>query len=85
MYTDLSRLVVRSNLLYFFSKDYISPHFSANFSVTKEIGDIASLSVYVNNFFNNYGQVYSTRTGQYSSVRGFSPSFFYGLTVRLKF
>lgn len=85
MYTDLSRLVVRSNLLYFFAKDYISPHFSANFSVTKEIGDIASLSVYVNNFFNNYGQVYSTRTGQYSSVRGFIPSFFYGLTVRLKF
>ena len=85
LYTDLSRLVVRSNYLYFFSKDYISPYFSANFSVTKEIGDMASVSVYANNFFNNYGQVYSTRTGQYSPVGSRIPSFFYGMTVRLKF
>ena len=85
LYTDLSRLVVRSNYLYFFSKDWISPYFSANISVTKEIGDIASVSFYANNFFNNSGQVYSTRTGQYTPVSSYIPSLFYGLSIRLRF
>lgn len=85
LYTDLSRLVTRSSYLYFFSKDYISPYFSANISVTKEIGDIASISFYANNFFNNHGQVYSTRTGNWSSVSSYIPGFFYGLSLRLKF
>ena len=85
MYSDLSRLVVTSNYLYQFSKDYISPYFSANFSVTKEIGDLASLSFYANNFFNNMGQVWSTKTNTYSSVSQYIPSFYYGLTLRLKF
>ena len=57
----------------------------ANFSITKELGDIASLSFYANNFFNNMGQVFSTKTGNYSSVSSYIPSFYYGLTLRLKF
>ena len=85
LYTDLSKLVVTSNYLYIFDKDYISPFFSANFSVTKEIGDLASISFYANNFFNNMGQVYSTKTGTYSSVNQYIPRFYYGLTVRFKF
>lgn len=31
------------------------------------------------------GQVYSTKTGNYSSVSNYIPSFYYGLTLRLKF
>lgn len=85
MYSDLARLAVSSSYLYTFIPDYISPYFSANFSVTKEIGDIASISFYANNFFHNYGQVHSTKTGNYSSVSGYIPSFFYGLSLRLKF
>ena len=85
LYTDLSRLVVTSNYLYIFSKDYISPYFSANFSVTKEIGDLASVSFYANNFFNNMGLVWSTKTKTYSSLSRYIPSFYYGLTVRFKF
>ncbi len=85
LYTDLSKLVITSNYLYIFSKDYISPYFSANFSVTKEIGDLASISFYANNFFNNLGQVWSTKTNTYSSVAKYIPSFYYGLTVRFKF
>ncbi|MBO4670227.1 MAG: TonB-dependent receptor [Bacteroidales bacterium] len=85
LYQDLSKLVVTSNYLYYFNKDYISPYFSANFSVTKEIGDIASVSFYANNFFNNIGQVYSTRTNTYASLYRFIPRFYYGLTIRLKF
>lgn len=85
MYADLAKLAVTSNYLYTFNKDYISPYFSANFSVTKEIGDVASLSFYANNFFNNMGQVYSTKTRSYSSVSTYIPSFYYGLTLRIKF
>lgn len=85
MYADLSKLVVVSNYKYIFLPEYISPYFSANLSVTKEIGDIASISFYANNFFNNMGQVYSTKTGTYSSVASYIPSFYYGLTLRLKF
>ena len=85
LYSDLSKLVVTSNYLYHFSKDYISPYFSANFSVTKEIGDLASVSFYANNFFNNMGQVFSTKTNTYESVYRYIPRFYYGLTVRFKF
>ena len=85
LYNDLAKLAVTSNYLYIFNEDYISPYFSANFSVTKELGDIASLSFYANNFFNNMGQVFSTKTGNYSSVSSYIPSFYYGLTLRLKF
>lgn len=85
LYSDLSRLAYTSNYLYIFNEDYISPYFSANFSVTKEIGDMASISFYANNFLNNMGQVYSTKTETYSSVTKYIPSFYYGLTLRLKF
>lgn len=85
LYSDLSRLAYTTNYLYIFNEDYISPYFSANFNVTKEIGDMASISFYANNFFNNMGQVYSSKTGTYSSVTSYIPAFYYGLTIRLKF
>ena len=86
LYADLSKLVVSGTTYsYTFLKDWISPYFSANFSVTKEIGDVASISFYANNFFNNMGQVYSTKTGNWTSVSSYIPRFHYGLTVRLKF
>ena len=85
LYADLSKLAVATNFLYTFGKDYISPYFSANISVTKELGDIASISFYANNFFNNIGQVRSSKTGTYSSVTSYIPAFYYGLTLRLKF
>ena len=85
LYADLSKLAYSSNYLYIFNEDYISPYFSANFSVTKELGDLASISFYANNFLNNMGQVYSTKTETYSSVTSYIPSFYYGLTLRLKF
>lgn len=84
-YADLTKLIVSGTTYsYTFLKDYISPYFSANFSVTKEIGDLASISFYANNFFNNMGQVYSTKTRDYSSVSSYIPRFYYGLTLRLK-
>ena len=82
---DLARLLATTSYKNVFLKDYISPYFSANVSVTKEIGDLASISFYANNFFNNLAQVRSTRTGNYNSVSSYVPAFYYGLTLRLKF
>ena len=82
---DLSKLFSTTSYTNVFLPDYISPYFSANISVTKEIGDLASVSFYANNFFNNLAQVRSTRTGNYNSVTLYVPSFYYGLTLRLKF
>ena len=85
LYSDLSRLAETSDFVWYYGKNHISPYFSANISVTKEIGDIASLSFYANNFFNNMSQVYSTQSGTYSSVDMYIPTFYYGLSLRLKF
>ena len=85
MYRDLSKLVKATSYTYIYKDDYITPYFCLNFSVTKEIGDIASLSFYANNFINASGQLYSTRTGTYSSLSSYIPAFYYGLTARFKF
>lgn len=85
LYNELSKLVVKSSFTYQFAKDYLDPYFSANFSVTKEIGDIASLSFYANNFFRNIGQLWSTRTQRYVSISSYIPAFYYGMTIRIKF
>ena len=86
LYNDLSRLAVASTTYdYYYNKDYLTPYFSMNFSVTKEIGDIASISFYANNFFNNFGQLRSTRDDGYVSTSGYVPNFYYGLTLRFKF
>ncbi len=85
LFDDLWQLAYKSNYLYMFNKDYLSPFFSANFSVTKEIGNLASISFYANNFFNNKAQIYSTKTRTKVSSSSYIPRFYYGLTVRFKF
>ncbi len=82
---DLVQLTSKSAYLYSFCKDFISPYFSANFSVTKEIGDRASVSFYANNFFNNRAQIWSSKTASYLSTSQYIPKFYYGLTLRIKF
>lgn len=85
-YADLTSLVAANTTYnYTFVPDYISPYFSANVSVTKEIGNLASISFYANNFFNNRAQVRSSKTGNMSSLTSYIPNFYYGLTLRLKF
>ena len=56
-----------------------------NFSVTKEIGDLASISFYANNFFNNFSKIRSSRTEDYVQGSVYITNFYYGLTLRLKF
>ncbi len=86
LYSDLTRLVVKTNYAYTMNPDHISAYYSANLSVTKEIGDHVSVSFYANNFFNNMGKVHSSRTGLDTSLftSGYIPKFYYGLSLRLK-
>ena len=85
LYADLAAYTLVSQYDYTFNDNSVTPYYNVNFSVTKEIGDLASLSFYANNFFNNMSQVYSTRTKTYSSASGYIANYYFGLTLRLKF
>ena len=86
LYSDLSKLVVRSNYPYTMNPNRLSRYCSANLSVTKEIGDHISLSFYANNFFNNMRRVRSSQTDLETSLfdSGYIPSYYYGLSLKLK-
>ena len=86
LYSDLAQLIVRSNYAYTMNPNRLSAYYSANLSVTKEIGDHISVSFYANNFFNNMRQVHSSQTDLYTSLFGSSyiPTYYYGLSLRLK-
>lgn len=79
---EFSNLIFRSRNAYTFVWDGYGTYLSANFSVTKEVGDHVSLSFFANNFTNSRMAVKSRATGV-SAV--FTPGFYYGLTCRLKF
>lgn len=49
----LKTLILSTNQPYYFQKSGYRPYFMANLRITKEIGDIASLSFYANNFTNS--------------------------------
>lgn len=86
LYNDLSKLVVRSNYAYTMNPNRLSAYYSANLSVTKEMGDHISLSFYANNFFNTMKQVHSSQTHLDTSLfaSGYVPNYYYGLSLRLK-
>ena len=54
--------------------------------MTKEIGDHVSVSFYANNFFNNMSTVHSSQTGLETSLfsSSYIPSYYYGLSLRVK-
>ena len=86
LYNDLCNLVVKSNTPYTMDPNRISAYYSANLSVTKEIGDHVSVSFYANNFFNNMKTVHSSQTDLDTSLfsSSYIPSYYYGLSLRLK-
>lgn len=88
LYNDLQNLVVHPNNAYMMNVNRISAYYSTNLSVTKEIGDHVSVSFYANNFFNNMKTVHSSQTdldeSLFSNPRGYIPSYYYGLSLRLK-
>ena len=77
-----ANLILKSSNMRTFALDGYGPYMSANLSITKEIGDRASLSFFANNFTNSRPYVVSKATGVGAI---FTPAFYYGLTCRLKF
>ena len=86
LYNDLQNLVIHPNTAYVMNANRISAYYSANLSVTKEIGDHVSISFYANNFFNNMKTVHSSQTDLDTSLfsSSYIPSYYYGLSLRLK-
>ena len=78
---DFAHLIRKSGNAYTFVADGYDPYFSANISITKEIGDHVSLSFNAINFTNSRAYVKSYATGT-SAI--FTPNFYYGLTCRIK-
>lgn len=78
---EFANLILKSGNAYTFASDGYGFYCSANFSVTKEIADKVSLSFFANNFTNSRMYVTSMATGVGAI---FTPSFYYGLTCRIK-
>ena len=78
-----SSLLLKSGNAYTFAGDGYDPYFSANLSVTKEIGDHVSLSFFANNFTRapRYKRSYATGI---DAVIAAIPEFYYGITCRIK-
>lgn len=78
---EFAALVIRPSNDALFLQDGYGAYASANISVTKEIGDKISFSFFANNFTNSRPYVVSMATGVGAI---FTPSFYYGLSCRIK-
>jgi len=74
-------LIIEPSNAYTFAQDGYGAYASANLSVTKEIGIHVSFSFFANNFTNARPYVTSKATGVGAI---FTPSFYYGLSCRIK-
>jgi hypothetical protein len=86
LYNALASLVMKSNTDYYFNTNKVSGYYSANISVTKEIGDHVSVSFNATNFTNNIGLVNMAwnNTQQTLFRSSYIPQFYYGLSLKIK-
>jgi len=86
LYNELARLVEKSNTDYYFNAERLSAYYSANISITKEIGDRASITFNAINFLNNLQSIrYSSRNVESSIYEtSYIPKFYYGLSLKIK-
>lgn len=66
----------------FFVENSFRPYFMANLRVTKEIGRIAQISFYANNFTNSHPKMQIKSSGTYKRV---NTDIFFGAELKLKF
>lgn len=74
--------MVRSFRARYFLEDRCDPYFMLNLQLTKEIGKIASLSFYANNFTNARPKQFYRSTGSYNRLNS---DIFFGVELGLKF
>ena len=74
--------LVTANSTTFFIENSFRPYFMANFRITKEIGKIAQISFYANNFTNSQPKMLLKSTGTYRRV---NTDIYFGAELKLKF
>lgn len=86
LYNELAKMVIKSYYSYYYNPNRVSAYYSANLGVTKEIGNIASITFSATNVINNLGAVRSSWNDSESSLYNSSriPNFYYGISLKLK-
>lgn len=87
LYNDLIKMVNKTSYNYTFNPNKVSTYYTTNISVTKEIGKYASITFNARNFFNSMNTVRSNQTDNEISLyenTSYVPSFYYGLSLRIK-
>lgn len=86
LYNELAKMVGKTTTSYYFNQNRISPYFSVNLMVTKELGKHFILSFYANNFLNNLSKVKSSWNDGANTLFGSSyiPTFNYGISLKVK-
>lgn len=86
LYNELYKLINVTGNDYTFNSSKISAYFSANLSVTKEIGRYASISFTAKNFLNSMNKIKNSNNNTETTLYGsyYIPWFYYGLSLRIK-
>ncbi len=87
LFNELSKMVQTTNRTYFFGKSSITPYFSANINVSKEIGDKFKISFYAINLFNTMAKVRSKQENiELNLLNSYLiTEFSYGMSLQMKF
>ncbi len=86
LFNDLSKMVRTTNRAYYFHKSSITPYFSANINVSKEIGNKFKINFYAVNLFNTMAKVRSKQENIELNLLngGFVTAFSYGMSLQIK-
>ena len=85
LYNQLCKLVNKDTFLRRFSPEKVSAYYSANLNVTKEIGRFASVSFNAINFLNTLQKVHDSKwDNDVNLFNAYAPSFYYGMSLRIK-
>ncbi len=86
LFSDLSRLIGRTNTNYMFDVAGTSAYYIVNFGISKDIGKIARISFNATNFNNTTATYESLQTGRSNSLYQSTtiPEVYYGLSLSLK-
>jgi hypothetical protein len=86
LYNELAKLIERTNTDYYFNADRLSAYYVINLSVTKELGDLATLAFSATNFTNNAQRITSSAQNSQLSLYNSSyiPRFYYSLSLKIK-
>ncbi len=80
----LSQMRADTHLSYYYAKESYKPYFMANIRVTKEIGRLAAISFYANNFTNSKPMMVNSARPDVPGIRR-NTDIYFGAELRLTF